>query len=124
MNMILKILAALTAAPMMVIGLAWVAMPAKAAEFIKMPLMEGEALGSQIADGGTMFLSIGLMTIAGLLTGKRVLLQIPALMFLGIAFLRVVAHLVHGAALTSEFVGIEVISAAILWMAAKRVATS
>lgn len=124
MKMVLKILAALTALPMMVIGLAWVAVPAKAAELIKMPLMEGAALGSQIGDGGTMFLSMGVMIIVGVVSGRRILLQIPALMFLSVALLRVVAHLVHGADLTSEFVGVEVISAAILWLAAKRVATA
>jgi hypothetical protein len=124
MNMVLKMLAGLTALPMLAIGLAWAIMPAKAAEAIKLPLLEGEALGTQIGDGGALFLSIGLMIIAALFTGRRILFQIPAMMFMGIAFLRILAHFVHGADLTMPFVVIEAVSAGILLLAAKRLGSA
>lgn len=105
------------------IGLRWAIDPAGAAKGLDVPLLEGLARSSQIADTGAFFLGMGLMILTGLLTARKVWLHTPALLLAITALYRVLAWLLHDAAFAPQLIGIEVVIATILFVAAQKLAT-
>jgi hypothetical protein len=120
MNSLLRALVALPAIGFLVIGLRWAIDPSSAASDLGMTLLSGVGRSSQIGDVGALFLSMGSMILIALTTGQRSWFYAPALMLSLIAVLRILAWLLHGAALTLDMIILEVIVASLLLFASSR----
>lgn len=120
MNKILRVLVALPAILFVVIGLRWIIDPAGAAAELGMTLLQGLGRSSQIGDVGAFFLSCGIMILLALVTGKRSWFQAPALMLSLVAVYRILAWLLHDAALAPDMIAVEVIVASLLLFASAR----
>jgi hypothetical protein len=105
------------------IGLRWAIDPAAAAQGLDVPLLEGLARSSQIADTGAFFLGMGLMILTGLLSSRKVWFHAPAMLLVITALYRLIAWLIHHAAFAPQLIAIEVIIAIILIIAAQKLAT-
>ena len=85
-----------------------------------MPLLDGVGRSSQIGDLGSFFLTMGLLILVGVTTLKRVWFY-PPMMLLGLAAsLRIIAWLVHGAALAGSMIAVEIIVTALLYVSSIR----
>ena len=122
MKTVFRVLVALPALLFVVMGLRWAVDPAGAAPGLGMTLMEGVGLSSQIADVGAFFLAMGMMMLIGLITAKASWFHAPALMLGIAAVFRVLAWLVHDAALALPMIVVEVVMATVLVLAASRLA--
>jgi hypothetical protein len=120
MNSLLRALVALPAIGFLVIGLRWAIDPSSAASDLGMTLLSGVGRSSQIGDVGALFLSMGSMILIALTTGQRSWFYAPALMLSLIAVLRILAWLLHDAALTLDMIILEVIVASLLLLASSR----
>lgn len=118
MRKILRGLVILPAIMFVVMGLRWITDPAGAASSLGMPLLDGLGRSSQIGDVGTLFLTMGLMILIGLVTASRPWFYAPALMLAVVAMFRVLAWLIHDAAPAFDMVIVELIIAALLALAA------
>ena len=122
MKTVLRILVALPAVLFIVMGLRWIADPTGAATGLGMTLLEGVGRSSQIGDVGALFLSMGIMMLLALITARRSWFYAPALMLCLVALLRLLAWLLHDAALTLDMIVVEVVVAGILLFASSRLA--
>jgi hypothetical protein len=120
MKILFRILVAIPAILFVVMGLRWAVAPEGAAASLGMTLMTGVGLSSQIGDVGSFFLAMGIMMLIGLVTGRRSWFQAPALMLALAATLRVLAWLVHDAALALDMIIVEVALASVLMMACSK----
>ena len=123
MKTLLRILVTLPAILFVVLGLRWATDPTSAASTLGMTLLDGVGRATQIGDIGGLFLALGFMILFALVTARRTWFYAPALLLVLIAALRLLAWLVHGAALTPDAIALEVIVAAILLFASSRLAT-
>jgi hypothetical protein len=103
-------------------GLNWIVKPADAAAQLGMPLLDGLARGSQIGDIGALFLSMGLMILLALVTGRRSWFYAPALVLSLVALFRLLAWILHDASLAPQMVVVEVAVALLLLLSARRLA--
>ncbi len=101
-------------------GLGWLIAPAKAAETLGMPLLDGLARSTQVGDFAAFFLVGGLTIVAGSRPGRSHLLYFPAALIGGTAFTRILAWLLQGAAFATQFIVIELVTGAFLLAAARR----
>lgn len=101
-------------------GLTWIGDPARAAEGLAMPLLDGLARSTQIGDFAAFFLTIGVTTLVGSRPGRARLLLVPAGVLGGAALVRTLAWALHDAAFAGTFIAVEVVSAALLLLAARR----
>ncbi len=122
MKTVLRILVTLPAVLFVVMGLRWITDPTGAATALGMTLLDGVGRSSQIGDVGALFLSMGMMMMLALITARRSWFYAPALMLALIAVLRLLAWLLHGAALALDAIIVEVVVASILLFAASRLA--
>jgi hypothetical protein len=122
MKAVLRILVALPAVLFVVMGLRWITDPSGAATALGMTLLDGVGRSSQIGDVGALFLSMGSMMLLGLITSRRSWFYAPALMLSLVALLRVLAWLLHDAALALDMIVVEVVIASILLFASTRLA--
>ena len=122
MKIVLRILVTLPALLFIAMGLRWGVDPAGAAQGLGMTLLEGAGRSSQIGDVGGMFLSMGVMMLIALFTANRAWFLAPALLLSLIAVYRVVAFLVHDAALATDSIAVEVIVTAVLLAASFKLA--
>lgn len=120
MNRILRVLVALPGIFFVVMGLRWLVDPAGAAGNMDMELLDGIGRSTQIGDLATFFLALGMMILAGLITSQRRWFHVPALMLLGAAIFRVLAWLLHDAALAGQLIALELVVACLLLFAASR----
>ena len=105
-------------------GIRWLLDPDTAASELGMPLLDGIGRSTQIGDLAAFFLSLGLMIFAGIITGRRVWFY-PPIMLLSLAALsRVVAWLVHDAALAMQLIAFELVIAALLFFVSARITQS
>jgi len=119
-NKVLRVVAALPGILFVVMGVRWVIDPAAAAAGIGMPLLEGVGLSTQIGDLGAFFLTMGLLILIGVTTLRRVWFY-PPIMLLGLAAsFRIIAWLVHGAALAGSLIAAEIIIATLLLVSTLR----
>jgi hypothetical protein len=123
MKTVLRILVTLPAILFVVLGLRWATDPTGAAGALGMTLLDGIGRATQIGDIGGLFLALGFMILLALVTARRTWFYAPALLLVLIAALRLLAWLLHGAALTPDAIAVEVIVAAILLFASSRLAT-
>lgn len=119
-NKILRVVTVLPGILFVVIGVGWIIDPASAAAGVGMPLLEGVARSTQIGDLGAFFLTMGLLILIGVTTLKRVWFY-PPMMLLGLAAtFRIIAWLVHGAALAGSMIAVEVIVTTLLFVSTIR----
>ncbi len=119
-NKILRVVTVLPGILFVVIGVGWIIDPASAAAGVGMPLLEGVGRSTQIGDLGAFFLTMGLLILVGVTTLKRVWFY-PPMMLLGLAAsLRMIAWLVHGAALAGSMIAVEIIVTALLYVSTIR----
>ena len=104
-----------------VTGLHWLIDPAGIAPEFGLVLGEGLGLGSQVGDMSGFFLTLGICMLVALVSGRRAWYYPPALLLLLTAVGRVIAWLLHDAALASQ-IGVEVVVAVILLVASRRLA--
>jgi hypothetical protein len=116
----LRVLIALPAILFVVTGLRWLVDPSGGAAALGMTLLEGVGLSSQIGDVGSFFLSMGIMMLTALITANRSWFYAPALMLTLVAIFRLVAWLLHDAALAIDMIIVELVIASILLFASSR----
>lgn len=119
-NKILRVVTVLPGILFVVIGVGWIIDPASAAAGVGMPLLEGVGRSTQIGDLGSFFLAMGLLILVGVTTLERAWFY-PPMMLLGLAAIfRIVAWLVHGAALAGSMIAVEIIVTALLYVSTIR----
>ncbi|MCL9998606.1 MAG: hypothetical protein NBV68_04440 [Erythrobacter sp.] len=96
----------------------WLLVPERAAEALKMPLLTGPALSSQM-DIGAFFLAAACFIGLALITRERPWFIAAAVPLLGAAAYRTAAFLFHGAPFLADMVGIEISMGAILIIASR-----
>ena len=119
-NRILRIVTVLPGILFLVTGVGWIIDPASAAARLGMPLLEGVGRSTQIGDLGAFFLTMGLLILVGVTTLKRVWFYPPMMLLSLAAALRIVAWLVHGAALASSMIAVEIVVTALLYVSTIR----
>jgi len=122
MKTVLRVLVTLPAVLFVVMGLRWITDPTGAATALGMTLLDGVGRSSQIGDVGALFLSMGSMMLLALITARRSWFYAPALMLSLVALLRVLAWLLHDAALTLDMIVVEIVVASVLLFASTRLA--
>jgi hypothetical protein len=124
MKILLRVLVTLPAILFIVTGLRWAIDPSGAATALGMTLLDGIGRSSQIGDVGAMFLSMGIMMLLALVTAKRAWFYAPALLLSLIAVFRLLAWLVHDAALAMNMIVVELVVTVILLIAASKLSSS
>lgn len=120
MNRLLKLLVLLPALLFMTMGIRWFVAPAGVAEQLGLTLEYGVGLSCQVGDLGAFFLTLALCMLTALVTGRRIWYY-PAIMLLSLAATgRILAWLLHDAALAVDLIAPEVIVAIILLIASRR----
>lgn len=120
MNTGLRIALAVPAVLFLVLGAGWWIVPGIVAPQLGMTLLDGRALSSQVGDLGAFFLTLGGSIVTAVVTQNRFWLH-PALMLIGLAaFGRVIAWLVHDAALAYDMLAVELPVAALLYVVSRR----
>jgi hypothetical protein len=100
-------------------GLRWLLAPAGIAAELGMPLLEGAGLSTQIGDLSGFFLTLGLCVMLGVST-RNSQWYYPAIMLLSLTALgRILAWLLHDAALPMQTLAPEIIFSLILLIAAR-----
>ena len=82
MKRVLKIVAGLFGVFFALMGLRWVFDPSSAAESLGMVLLDGNALSTQIGDLGSFFITVGVMTLIGVITQTRHWFYAPSMLLL------------------------------------------
>jgi uncharacterized membrane protein len=121
MNKILSALVFLPAILFLVTGLRWLVDPAGVAPEFGLVLGDGLGLSSQVGDMSSFFLTMGICMLLALVTGRRVWYYPPTMLLLLTAIGRLIAWLLHDAALAPQ-IGVEVVVAVILLVASRRLA--
>ena len=121
MNRILQLLVLLPAILFVVMGVRWLVDPAGVAPDFGLVLGEGLGLSSQVGDMSGYFLTLGICMLAALVSGRRIWYYPPMLLLLLTAVGRVIAWLLHDAALAPQ-IAVEIVVAVILLVAARRLA--
>ena len=121
MNRILGLLVLLPAILFVVTGVRWLVAPAGIAPEFGLVLGEGLGLSSQVGDMSGFFLTLGICMLAALVSGRRTWYY-PAVLLLSLTAMgRIVAWLLHDAALAPQIV-VEILVAVILMIASRRLA--
>lgn len=103
-------------------GLAWLVVPAAIAEALGASLLsEGTGLATQIGDSASFFLCSGLFLFFGALKRSPQFLIAGGLLIGIVAPARLVAWQIHGAALTLDKIGPEVLTLVVALVAARAV---
>jgi len=121
MKKLLQVLIALPGILFLFLGIRWIIDPEKAANALGMPLLDGIGRSTQVGDMTAFFLSVGFLIFGGLITAKRVWFYAPVMMLGLAACFRVVAWIVHDAALAIALIAPEIIIAALLYFASARI---
>jgi hypothetical protein len=100
-------------------GLRWLLAPAGIASELGMPLLEGVGRSTQIGDLSAFFITLGICVLIALST-RNSQWYYPAILLLALtAFGRVIAWLIHDAALPLQVIAPEIIFSVILLIAAR-----
>ena len=120
MNIVLRAIVLLCGLLFIVTGLRWLLAPAGVAPELGLVLSTGVGLSSQIGDMSAFFLTLGVCILMGLST-QRVIWYYPPIILLSLTAVgRVLAWLLHDAALATDLIAPEVIVALILLIASRR----
>ena len=101
-------------------GIGWLLLPARAAEGLGMPLLDGLGRSTQIGDFAAFFLVGGIAMLLGSRPGRARWLRFPAALIGGAAVTRSLAWLLHGADFAALFITVEIGTFVLLWYAAGR----
>ncbi len=123
MNVALKAVVLLCGVLFIVTGLRWLLAPAGVAPEFGLALSTGVGLSSQISDMSAFFLTLGVSILMGLTTGRAIWYYPPMILLSLTAVGRILAWLLHDAALAMNLIAPEVIVALILLIASRRLAT-
>ena len=116
---LLTITVALAGVLFVVMGLRWLVDPAGAAPSLGMKLDSGFGLSSQIADVSAFFIVAGLCILIAVATRARTWFYPPMMLMLAAAAGRLVAWVVHDAALVPGTIAFELIVAALLFVGSR-----
>ena len=120
MNIALRAIVLLCGVLFIVTGLRWLLAPAGVAPEFGLALSTGVGLSSQIGDMSAFFLTLGVCIPMGLTT-QRTLWYYPPIILLSLTAVgRILAWLLHDAALAMNLIAPEVIVALILLTASRR----
>lgn len=120
--MIRKILSALVILPAILFvatGVRWLVDPAGSATQLGLAPDVGLGLSSQVGDLSSFFLTLGICMLAAVVTGRRTWYYPPMLLLSLAAVGRLVAWLVHDAALARQII-VEILVAILLLVASRR----
>ena len=123
MNVALKAIVLLCGVLFIVTGLRWLLAPAGVAPEFGLALSTGVGLSSQIGDMSAFFLTLGVSILMGLTTRRAIWYYPPIILLSLTAVGRILAWLLHDAALAMNLIAPEVIVALILLIASRRLAT-
>ena len=96
------------------LGLGWLFVPGVVSALMRMPLLAGEGLSTQIGDLASFFLAMGVSILIALLNHSAIWLYPAVLLLVFAAVGRVIAWLFHGAGLPLDMVVFELVVAAFL----------
>lgn len=116
----LKVLAAIASTVLLVSGLRWLVDPAGAAAGLGMPLLEGVGRSTQIGDLTAFFVVGGGFGLLGLIRGNGSLLYTPAALVGAAALFRILATVLHDAALATQMIAVEAVMLVVFVAAAQR----
>ena len=120
MNIVLRAVVLLCGVLFIVTGLRWLLAPAGVAPEFGLALSSGVGLSSQIGDMSAFFLTLGVCIMMGLTTQRSVWYYPPIILLSVTAVGRVLAWLLHDAALATDLIAPEVIVALILLISSRR----
>ncbi len=120
MKKILKVLVLLPAILFVVTGLRWLVAPAGVAPMFGLSLADGVGLSTQIGDMSAFFLTLGICVLVALVSGRRAWYYPPVLLLLLTAMGRILAWLVHDAALAVDLIALEIIVSGLLLVASRK----
>ena len=123
MNIALRAIVLLFGVLFIVTGLRWLLAPAGVAPEFGLVLSSGVGLSSQIGDMSAFFLTLGVSILMGLTTRRAIWYYPPIILLSLTAVGRILAWLLHDAALATGLIAPEVIVALILLIASRRLAT-
>ena len=119
-NIALRAIVLLCGVLFIVTGLRWLLAPAGVAPEFGLVLSSGVGLSSQIGDMSAFFLTLGVCILMGLTTQRTIWYYPPIILLSLTAVGRVLAWLLHDAALATDLIAPEVIIALILLIASRR----
>lgn len=99
-------------------GVGWLLVPARAAESLGMPLLDGLGRSTQVGDFAAFFLTAGVSMLVGARPGRARALYFPAALIGGAAVTRTLAWLLQGADFAALFITIELVTGLLLYRAA------
>ena len=120
MNVALRAIVLLCGVLFIITGLRWLLAPAGVAPEFGLVLSTGVGLSSQIGDMSAFFLTLGVCILMGLTTQRTIWYYPPIFLLSLTAVGRVLAWLLHDAALATDLIAPEVIIALILLIASRR----
>ena len=119
-NTAIKLLVLLFGILFLVTGLRWLLAPAGIAPDFGLALGSGIGLSSQVGDMSAFFLTLGVCMLMGLTTQRSVWYYPPIILLSLTAVGRVLAWLIHDAALATQLIAPEVIVSLVLLFASRR----
>ena len=119
-NTAIKLLVMLFGILFLVTGLRWLLAPAGIAPDFGLALGSGIGLSSQVGDMSAFFLTLGVCMLMGLTTQRSVWYYPPIMLLSLTAVGRVLAWLIHDAALATQLIAPEVIVSLVLLFASRR----
>ena len=120
MNRLLKVLVVLPAILFLVTGLRWLVAHAGVAPQFGLTLEQGVGLSSQVGDLSAFFLLLGICMLTALVSERRSWYYPPIILLSLTALGRILAWLLHDAALAVDLIAPEVTVAVILLVASRR----
>ena len=120
MNRILKIVVLLPALLFLVTGLRWLVDPAGVAPGFGLSLETGVGLSTQVGDFSGFFLTLGVCILIALISERRSWYYPPIILLWLTALGRILAWLVHDAALAVDLILPELVIGAILLIASRK----
>ena len=121
MKNVLRIVAGLVGILFFLNGLQWIISPANVAESLGMPLLEGVGLSTQIGDLGSFFITVGAMTLIGVISTTRHWFYAPSMLLLVAALYRTLSTLLYGAPFVMSAIVVEVSVGLFLIFAGSRI---
>ena len=120
MNIALRAIVLLCGVLFIIAGLRWLLAPVGVAPEFGLVLSSGVGLSSQIGDMSAFFLTLGVCILMGLITQRAIWYYPPIILLSLTAVGRLLAWLLHDAALAMNLIAPEVIVALILLIASRR----
>ena len=123
MKNVLRIVAGLLGLFFLINGIQWIVNPASIAEQLGMPLLEGAGLSTQIGDIGSFFITVGVMTLVGVITTTHHWFYAPSMLLLIAAIYRTLSTLIYDAPFAMSAIVVEVVVGLFLIFVGSRIST-